>query len=148
MDFTISMWIVWLILMVAFLIVEAVTLGITTVWCAAGCLVAAIMDLLGAPVAAQVIAMIIVSVVCFVACLIWIRPAIDAKHSGKTDPTNADRVIGKEGVVIKAIDPMAGQGQIKVLGQVWSAKADKAISEGAKVKVLSMEGVKLIVKEV
>ena len=144
MDFTISMWIVWLILMVVFLIVEAVTLGITTVWCAAGCLVAAILDLLGVPVAAQVITM----VVCFVACLIWIRPAIDAKHSRKADPTNADRVIGKEGIVIKAIDPMAGQGQIKVLGQVWSAKADKAIDEGAKVVVLSMEGVKLIVKEV
>ena len=148
MDFTISMWIVWLILMVVFLIVEAVTLGITTVWCAAGCLVAAILDLLGVPVAAQVITMIVVSVVCFVACLIWIRPAIDAKHSRKADPTNADRVIGKEGIVIKAIDPMAGQVQIKVLGQVWSAKADKAINEGAKVEVLSMEGVKLIVKEV
>ena len=148
MDFTISMWIVWLILMVVFLIVEAVTLGITTVWCAAGGLVAAIMDLLGAPVAAQVITMIAVSVICFVACLIWIRPAIDAKHARKADPTNADRVIGKEGIVIKAIDPMAGQGQIKVLGQVWSAKADKTINEGATVKVLSMEGVKLIVKEV
>ena len=43
---------------------------------------------------------------------------------------------------------VTGKGQIKVLGQVWSAKADKVIDEGSKVKVLSMEGVKLIVEEV
>ena len=135
----VDMLVVWLVLMVIFLIIEAATLGITTVWCAAGCLVAAIMDLLGAPVGAQVIAMI--------ACLIWIRPMFDAKHKRELSPTNADRVLGHEGIVIKTIDPMEGKGQIKVLGQVWSAKADKVIEEGSKVKVLSMEGVKLIVEE-
>ena len=136
--------------MVVFLIVEAVTLGITTVWCAAGCLVAAIMDLFGLPVAAQVITMIVISVVCFIACLIWIRPAIDAKHSRKADPTNADRVIGKEGVVIKTIEPLSGKGQVKVMGQVWSAKSDsnQTIVEGTKIEVLSIESVKLIVKEI
>ncbi|SEV96466.1 Membrane protein implicated in regulation of membrane protease activity [Ruminococcaceae bacterium KH2T8] len=147
MFMNVDMWVVWLVLMVIFLIIEAATLGITTVWCAAGCLVAAIMDLLGAPVGAQVIAMIAVSVVCFIACLIWIRPMFDAKHKRELSPTNADRVLGHEGIVIKTIDPMDGKGQIKVLGQVWSAKADKVIEEGSKVKVLSMEGVKLIVEE-
>ena len=71
----------------------------------------------------------------------------DAKHKRELSPTNADRVLGHEGIVIKTIDPMDGKGQIKVLGQVWSAKADKVIEEGSKVKVLSMEGVKLIVEE-
>lgn len=148
MFMNIDMWIVWLVLMVIFLVIEAVTLGITTVWCAAGCLVAAVMDLCGASVTAQVIAMITVSVVCFIACLIWIRPMFDAKHKRELSPTNADRVLGQEGIVIRTIEPMDGKGQIKVLGQVWSAKADKVIAEGSKVKVLSMEGVKLIVEEV
>ena len=148
MFMNVDMWVVWLVLMVIFLIIEAATLGITTVWCAAGCLVAAIMDLLGAPVIAQVIAMISVSVVCFIACLIWIRPMFDAKHKRELSPTNADRVLGHEGIVIKSIDPIEGKGQVKVLGQVWSAKADKPIEEGSKVKVLSLEGVKIIVEEV
>lgn len=143
-----SMWILWLILTIVFAVIEAATLGLTTVWCAIGSAVACVMDLLGAPVEAQLIVMIAVSVVCFIICMIWIKPKLDAKHRLETEPTNADRVLGQEGIVIKTIDPMEGKGQVKVIGQVWSAKADTIIAEGQKVKVKSMEGVKLIVEEV
>ena len=104
-----------------------------------------VMDLCGASVLAQVITMIAVSIVSFVICFIWIRPIIDRKGRGSV-PTNADRVIGQEGIVIKDIDLIEGKGQVKVMGQVWSAKADGNIAEGAKVRVLSMEGVKLVVE--
>jgi membrane protein implicated in regulation of membrane protease activity len=142
-----EMWMLWLILTVVFAVIEAATLGLTTVWCAIGSAVAAVMALLGAPVSAQLITMIVVSVVCFIICMIWIKPKLDAKHK-TAEPTNADRTIGQEGVVIKTIDPLEGKGQVKVIGQVWSAKADKTISEGAKVRVKAMEGVKLIVEEI
>ena len=142
----IPMWVVWLILVIVFAVIEAATLGLATVWFAIGAGVAMVMDLCGAPLAAQIITMIVVSIISFIICFIWIRPKIDKK--GKVvEPTNADRVIGKEGIVIKEINPVDGKGQIKVMGQVWSAKADSSIAENKKVKVLGMEGVKLVVEE-
>ena len=144
---SIPMWVVWLILVIVFAAIEAATLGLATVWFAIGAGVAMVMDLCGAPLVAQIITMIVVSIISFIVCFIWIRPKIDRK--GKVvEPTNADRVIGKEGIVIKEINPIDGKGQIKVMGQVWSAKADTAIAEDKKVKVLSMEGVKLVVEEI
>ncbi len=145
--FGLDMWIVWAILMAIFLVVEAFTLGLTTIWCAAGCLVAGIMDFFGAPLTAQIIVMVAVSVICFVICIVLIRPMIDVKSKTK-EPTNADRVIGQEAIVIKAIDPIDGKGQVKVMGQVWSAKASVEIPEKARVKIVSMEGVKLVVEEI
>ena len=142
-----EMWVLWLILTVVFAVIEAATLGLTTVWCAIGSAVAAVMAMFGAPVAAQLITMIVVSVVCFIICMIWIKPKLDAKHK-LAEPTNADRVIGQEGIVIKAIDPIEGKGQVKVIGQTWSAKSNKAIAEGTKVKVTALEGVKIIVEEI
>ena len=142
---SIPMWVLWLILLVVFAAIEGATLGLTTVWFAVGAGVAMVMDLCGAPVLAQVITMIVVSIISFIICYIWIRPIIDRKGRGNV-PTNADRVIGQEGIVIKDIDVIDGKGQVKVMGQVWSAKADNNIAEGTKVKVLAMEGVKLVVK--
>jgi carbon starvation protein CstA len=106
-----------------------------------------ILALLGAPVPAQLASMVIVSVVCFIVCMIWIKPKLDERHRMNAEHTNADRVLGKEGIVIKTIDPLAGVGQVKVIGQVWSAKADTVIDEGTLVTVRSMEGVKLIVEK-
>ena len=141
------MWVLWLILLIVFAIIEAATLGLATVWFAIGSGVAMVMDLCGASIPAQVITMIIVSIVSFIVCFVWIKPKIDKK--GKvTEPTNADRLIGCEGIVIKDIDPIDGKGQVKVMGQVWSAKADSTISEGSKVKVKALEGVKLVVETV
>lgn len=140
-----SWWIIWLIIMVVMLIIEAATTALATVWFAAGALVAMIMDLCGAPHNLQIIVMAAVSVVTFVICMIWIRPKLESLRRANIQRTNADRLIGKEGVVIVPIDPMEGKGQVKVDGQVWSAKSESAISEGKKVTVRAIEGVKLVV---
>ena len=143
----ISMWIVWLVLLIIFVVAEAMTMGLATVWCAVGSGVALIMDLLGASTSSQIIVMIVVSIISFIVCMIWIRPVLDKKKANK-ETTNADRIIGKEGIVIKTIDPIEGKGQIKVAGQVWSAKADSNIAENAKIKVIKLEGVKAVVEEI
>ena len=140
-----SWWIFWLIIMVVMLIIEAATTALATVWFAAGALVAMIMDLCGAPHNLQIIVMAAVSVVTFVICMIWIRPKLESLRRANIQRTNADRLIGKEGVVIVPIDPMEGKGQVKVDGQVWSAKSESAIAEGKKVTVRAIEGVKLVV---
>ena len=143
-----SWWIFWLIVMVVMLIIEAATTALATVWFAAGALVAMIMDLCGAPHNLQIIVMAAVSVVTFVICMIWIRPKLESLRRAKIQRTNADRLIGMEGVVIVPVNPVEGKGQVKVEGQVWSAKSEGAIEEGTTVKIRAIEGVKLIVDPV
>ncbi len=142
-----SLWLVWLGLAIAALVVEAFTMGLTSVWLAAGCLVAMVMDLCGAELIPQIVVMLIVTVVTFVVCIIWIKPRLDEKRSRDKQPTNADRIIGMEGEVIKDIVPVEGKGQIKVMGQVWSAKSECPIAKGSKVQVIGIEGVKAVVEQ-
>lgn len=65
-----------------------------------------------------------------------------------TIKTNAYSVIGKIGVVTKEINPTLGIGQVKISGEVWSAKADELIPVGSEIEVLEIDGVKAVVKAV
>ncbi len=143
-----NLWLLWLIVAVVAMAVEAVTTALVSVWICAGALVAMVLALCGADIIVQIIAMALVTVITFVICMIWIKPRLDERKKRNAQPTNADRYIGSEGVVIKDIDPDNGKGQIKVEGQVWSAKASYAISEGTRVKVMALEGVKAVVEPV
>ncbi|MCR5615723.1 MAG: NfeD family protein [Saccharofermentans sp.] len=142
------MWLVWLVIAIAAFVLEAVTTALVSVWVCAGALVAMILALCGADIVVQIIAMAVVTVLTFVICMIWIKPKLDKKKKGFAQPTNADRCIGSEGVVIKDIDPVDGKGQIKVDGQIWSAKSPVAITEGTRIKVTALEGVKAVVEPV
>ena len=69
----------------------------------------------------------------------------------KTIPTNIDSIIGKEGIVIETIDTIKGVGQVKLGGEVWSAKSfveNVVIEKDTKVVVKEINGVKLVVEEV
>lgn len=138
-------WMIWLILAIVFFIIEIVTLGLATIWCVVGAIVAAIADLCGATVATQIILFSVVSVILFIVCLIWIKPMLDKRMVGSI-PTNGDKVIGKTGVVIKTFSSDDYRGVVKVLGQEWTAIADRQFYEGDKVLVKSMEGIKLVVE--
>lgn len=146
-----AMWILWLVIMIIFIVIEGITLGLTTIWCAAGSLAAAVLAFFGAPVWLQIVVMVAVSVLFFFICLKWIRPQLDSRRRPKETATNADRLIGEEGVVIKDINTLEAKGQVKVRGQVWSARTEDSkgsIPEGAKVRILRIEGVKLLVEEI
>ena len=144
--FGVSWWVIWLVIAVIMFIIEAVTTGLATLWFGIGAIVAMIMDLCGAPVPAQVIVMAVVSIVCFVLCMIWVRPKLESLRKKNIQRTNADRLIGREGTVIVPLNGIEGKGQVKIDGQVWSAKADSDIAEGIKVTVKAIEGVKLVVE--
>jgi len=80
--------------------------------------------------------------------LFFTRPFVN-KFSKKDEiQTNAYSIIGKRGIVIKEIDPISGQGQIKVGTEVWSAKSleDKKIEKGSEVEITQIDGVKAVVK--
>ena len=65
----------------------------------------------------------------------------------KIVPTNADALIGAQAVVIEAINNLHAQGQVKIRGQVWTARSSEegvTYEKGEVVSVLAIEGVKLI----
>ena len=142
----ISWWIIWLIFAVIMLVIEIATTGLATLWFAVGAIVAMIMDLCGASVASQIIVMALVSIVCFILCMIWVKPKLESLRKKNVQKTNADRLIGREGVVIVPFNSTEGQGQVKVEGQIWSAKSGEDYTEGTKVTVKAIEGVKLVVE--
>ena len=142
----VSWWVIWLVVAIIMLVIEVVTTGLATLWFALGAIVAMVMDLCGAPLTSQIIVMAIVSVASFILCMIWIRPKLESLRKKNIQRTNADRLIGREGVVIVPLNGAEGKGQVKIDGQVWSAKADTDIAEGIKVTVKAIEGVKLVVE--
>jgi len=141
-----SWWIVWLVIAIVMFVIEAITTSLTTLWFAIAAVVAMIMDLCHAPIVAQIIVMAIVSLVSFALCMIWVRPKLESLRKKNVQRTNADRLIGKKGVVIVPLNAIEGKGQVKVDGQVWSAKANEDFAEGTRITVKSMEGVKLVVE--
>lgn len=138
--------VVWLVLLVMLLAMEALTLGLTTIWFAAGAFTAFILALLGFELLPQIVVFCIVSVV----LLIFTRPvAARWLNKGRTK-TNAESLIGDTAVVTESIDNLAGLGQVQVRGQFWTARAEdntQKIPEGKTVKIQKISGVKLIVKE-
>ncbi len=141
---SISMIWVWLIVAVIFIIIEAITVGLTTIWFAAGALVGLILAFFKVPVMAQVIIFLIVSLL----LLGTTRKIFVKKLKTGSEKTNVDALIGEEGVVLEEITPF-NPGLVKVKGQNWTAVAqdkEATIAKGATVKVKAIEGVKLIVK--
>ena len=139
------MTIVWGVIMVVMLIAEAVTVGLVTIWFALGALCALISSLLGAPVWLQAAWFVVISA----ATLILTRPLAKKYVNGRSQPTNADRVIGQSCIVCERIDNLAGTGAVNVDGKVWTARSEtgKVIEPGAVVTAKQIQGVKLIVSE-
>lgn len=138
-----NMSIVWLVLMVLLFIIEAATAGLTVIWFALGALAALIATLFGAQIWLQVLWFLVVSI----ATLWFTRPLALKYLNGRSVATNADRVVGMEGVVCEDIDNLAGTGAVKLDGKEWTARSDSGanIPSGSVVKVRRIEGVKLIV---
>lgn len=134
----------WIIAAVLFAVIEAATVALVTVWFAVGALAAAIAAQFGASILLQVGTFVVVSAI----LLCVTRPVFKKISVKKPQRTNADRFIGEEAMVIKKIDDINNDGQVKISGQVWSAVSeDKSqLEEGTIVMVVAIRGVKLVVK--
>lgn len=136
----------WLIAFAVLLVIEVFTLGLTTIWFAAGSLVAFIAGSLGANLAIQIGLFVVVSVV----LLIFTRPLARKYFNKSRVQTNVASLTGQEGVVIEAIDTLKAQGRVSVKGQEWAARTrDSAglIAVDKTIVIEGVEGVHLIVKE-
>ena len=138
--------ILWLVLMVLFLLVEAITVTLVSTWFAVGSLAALLLSLLGASVGLQVAMFVIVSAVLLTA----LRPLVRKYIKPKLTKTNVDAVVGSTGLVTVAIDNVSAVGQVKLGAMYWTARSESGepICEGTLVKVDRIEGVKAFVSPV
>lgn len=137
---------IWLILIIVSMIVEIVTLDLVSIWLSVGALFALFAEMLGFNLTIQITTCVIVTAL----TAFLIRPLSKKYLAGNIVHTNADRVIGKHGVVTKQISA-DNIGEIKVLGGYWSARSvneNDTILVNDRVEVLAIEGVKLIVKKI
>ena len=108
---------VWLVAAVVLGVIEGMTVALVSIWMAVGAVGAAVTAAFGGSVLMQILVFLILSALLLV-CTI---PLSSKFRKQKTVRTNADRLIGAEGVVLSRIDAIENKGQIKALGQVWSA---------------------------
>lgn len=137
----------WAVITVLLLIFEAITVQLVTIWFAAGGLVALVASLFSAPFWLQIVLFIVVSLF----LLLLTKPLVRKVLKKTMVPTNSDRVIGQIGFVTETINNIEGQGQVNMSGTIWTArssKEEKIIEKEAKIKALSIDGVKLIVEPV
>ena len=132
----------WLVLLIVAIVVEVFTMGLTTIWFAGGALVA---TLLHAPIWLQIILFVAVSLL----LMFFTRPVAVKYFNKDRVKTNVESMVGRQAVVTGEIDNIQGIGQVTIGGQEWSARsADDTmrIPLGSVVDVVSVSGVKLIVK--
>ena len=137
---------IWFVLAVAFLIMEAVTVTMVSLWFAGGCLAALSVALLGGSWGLQIGVALVVSAA-LLACL---RPLARKHFNPKLTKTNVDAIIGTQGYVTADIDNMAATGTVKLGAMEWTARSadGAAIPKGTLVKAERIEGVKVFVSPV
>lgn len=137
--------IVWIAILIVMLIVEILTMALTTIWFAGGALVAFIASLLGAGIPLQVTLFVMVSLL----LLAGTRPYALKVFNKDRIRTNVESLIGVTAIVLEDIDNLHATGQVQVNGQEWTARSvdDSRIEAGKEVLIEKISGVKLIVKE-
>lgn len=136
---------VWLLLLIIFIIVELATMGLTTIWFAAGALVAALAAVVNAPLVVQVGLFLVVSI----ALMFFTRPLAVRYFNKERIKTNVESMVGRQAIVISEIDNLEGIGQVTVGGQEWAARSldeNLKIPVGTVVFVRAISGVKLLVE--
>ena len=138
--------ILWFVLLVVFIFVEASTVTMVSIWFVIGALAAMIVSFFGGQLWLQVVVFLTVSAV----LLIALRPVAKKYFTPRIVKTNVDSVIGATGRVTAAIDNVAATGQVKLGAMEWTARSTDGapIAKDCLVKVDRVEGVKVYVTAV
>ena len=140
------MWILWLIAAGVFFVIEIATVGFLIFWLGIGALLAMITSFITDSIIVQTIVFVVSSSI----LIPLTKPLVDKFWNKKPIPTNSYSLINKHGIVTKKINTIQGVGQVKVNGEIWSAKTenDTVIDEGTEVEIVKIDGVKLVVKPI
>ncbi len=136
---------IWLGIALVLLVVEILTVGLTTIWFAIGALLAMTLAFCGAGVAWQTTIFVVSSVL----LLVFTRPLVQKYINSKRTKTNIDAIIGMTGKVVETINGIEGTGTVVVEGKIWSARGEDemtVIPADTLVTVREVSGVKLLVQ--
>lgn len=135
----------WLIIFAVCLLVEIVTLGLTTIWACGGALIAMIIAFANGPIWLQIVVFLLVTTVLFFTT----RPIAKKHLDNKIVKTNVESLVGKHVIVSASINNLNSQGQVMINGVEWTARSKngEAIEAGTEVVVTDIQGVKAIVEK-
>ena len=136
---------VWVAVTIIFVIIESLTLSLTTIWFGISAFVMVFLAFTPLPFSAQLFIFVVLATV----LLLFTRPVVKKKLNQKKIATNYERVIGQIAVVTKKITAL-DKGSIKINGMEWTAatKGEASLEEGSKCIVEEIAGVTAYVKEV
>jgi membrane protein implicated in regulation of membrane protease activity len=137
------MTLIWLLIVIVLGLIELFTVNLVTIWFVASGIVALVLSYFDVPVPIQVTVFVILGII----LLFTTKKPLEKMLNKTKQKTNVDRVLDMEGIVTEEIDKNS-PGEVKVDGKRWTAIADTKIPKDATVKILKIEGVKLIVEEV
>lgn len=128
------MWVIWLVLAIAFAVIEMTNASFFIIWFSAGSLVALVVSLFIPSITIQLFVFLLISVLLLISTRKITKKFINSKPSYKT---NIDTVKNTSGIVIEEINNIKGSGQVKVKGEIWSAvsASDEIIPIDTKVVV-------------
>lgn len=136
---------IWIGLIVLFVVVEAATVQLVTIWFALGSIAGLIACAFKLELWTQILIFAVVSAI----ALAVTRPLVNKFTKGRKQPTNADRYIGQEAIVTEAISNGLSKGAVRIGGLEWTARTvdNSEVGEGERVTVEAIEGAKLLVKK-
>ena len=139
------MWQIWLIIAILFFIIEMMGPNFLVFWVGVGALITMVVSIFVDSIVVQIGIFVISSIL----LLFCTRPFVKKMTKNDITPTNAFANIGKKGIVTQEINSIKGIGQVKVNGEVWSAKSstDEIIAEGELIEIIKIDGVKAIVEK-
>ena len=135
-------WIFWLVLVIVLSFVEIATVSLVSIWFVASGIVAMILSFFIEDTA--IITTIFILLGIFL--LVISRPIVNKLRSKDNEKTNLDRIIGESAIVTEDIKKNV-VGEVKVDGKRWSAVSKEKCLKGDTVKILKIDGVKLIVEK-
>lgn len=136
----------WVAVIIIGVAAEAISYNLTAIWFAVGALFSLIVVTFGGGWLLQIFVFAVASAL----LLLLIRPFATNVLKPKGAKTNADRIIGEEGIVTEEINNTLATGAVKILGQTWTARSVDGvpIPAGSKVRVCEISGVKVMVLRV
>lgn len=136
---------VWTALIVVFLVLEAATSFLVSIWFAGGALAALVVSLFVENLSLEILVFLLVSLL----CVAFVRKIAMKHFKASLSKTNLDRIIGQHVIVKEDVDNMKNQGSIIINDVEWKVKSENGeiIQSGETVEIADIQGVKLIVRK-
>ncbi len=137
---------IWIAVIVLAIVIEVFTDQLVSIWFVPGAAIATVLDFCDVKLVWQILTVLVLAVL----GIVFAKAFLQKKLRSEIVKTNIDAIIGERCVVTEKIDSYAGCGQVKIRGQIWSARGvleDDVFDVGEHLRVVAIEGVKVICKK-